>query len=63
MDGHQIDPSRQPQITVTICALLTSPLPLPSPSQVGTAALFTTEVYAWFCVGEIVGRGGGLTGY
>ena len=35
----------------------------PSPPQVGTAALFSAEVYAWFCVGEIVGRGGGLTGY
>jgi hypothetical protein len=33
------------------------------PPQVGTAALFSAEVYAWFCVGEIVGRGGGLTGY
>lgn len=35
---------------------------LPS-SQVGTAALFAGEVYAWFCVGEIIGRGGSLTGY
>lgn len=32
-------------------------------AEVGTAALFSAEVYAWFCVGEIVGRGGGLTGY
>mmetsp|Transcript_8799 Transcript_8799/g.39678 ORF Transcript_8799/g.39678 Transcript_8799/m.39678 type:complete len:123 (-) Transcript_8799:1669-2037(-) len=32
-------------------------------TEVGTAALFAGEVYAWFCVGEIVGRGGGLTGY
>merc|ERR1712216_457562 len=31
-------------------------------TEVGTAALFAGEVYAWFCVGEIVGRGGGLTG-
>ena len=36
--------------------------PLCSP-QVGTAALFSAEVYAWFCVGEIIGRGGSLTGY
>lgn len=28
-------------------------------TEVGVAALFTAEVYAWFCVGEIVGRGGG----
>mgnify|MGYP000193189699 FL=1 len=44
----------------------TSDLAPPNPSlstQVGTAALFAGEVYAWFCVGEIVGRGGGLTGY
>ena len=39
-----------------------SPPPSPSP-QVGTAALFSAEVYAWFCVGEIIGRGGSLTGY
>lgn len=24
--------------------------------QVGTYALFAAEVYAWFCVGEIVGE-------
>jgi len=24
---------------------------------------FACELYAWFCVGEIVGRGGKLTGY
>lgn len=24
--------------------------------QLGTYALFAGEVYAWFCVGEIVGR-------
>ena len=32
-------------------------------TEVGTAALFSAEVYAWFCVGEIIGRGGSLTGY
>tara|TARA_B100001540_G_scaffold279104_1_gene267708 strand:+ start:143 stop:268 length:126 start_codon:yes stop_codon:yes gene_type:complete len=32
-------------------------------SQVGVAALFASEVYAWFCVGEVIGRGGSLTGY
>ena len=30
---------------------------------VGASAVFAAEVYAWFCVGEIVGRGGKLTGY
>ena len=40
-----------------------NPAPRASPPQVGIAALFTAEVYAWFCVGEVVGRGGSLTGY
>lgn len=31
--------------------------------EVGIGALFVGEVYAWFCVGEIVGRGFTLTGY
>lgn len=31
--------------------------------EVGIAALFAGECYAWFCVGEIVGRGGSITGY
>ena len=31
--------------------------------QVGTAAAFGAECFAWFCVGEIVGRGGTVTGY
>ena len=31
--------------------------------EVGTAAAFAAECFAWFCVGEIVGRGGTLTGY
>jgi F-type H+-transporting ATPase subunit g len=31
--------------------------------ELGIAALFLGECYAWFCVGEIVGRGGTLTGY
>ncbi|KAG6507526.1 uncharacterized protein LOC121981150 [Zingiber officinale] len=29
----------------------------------GIAALFGLELYAWFCVGEIVGRGCTFTGY
>ncbi|CAN6346067.1 unnamed protein product, partial [Urochloa humidicola] len=29
----------------------------------GVAALFGIELYAWFCAGEIVGRGFTLTGY
>ncbi|CAL9137476.1 unnamed protein product [Musa acuminata var. zebrina] len=29
----------------------------------GIAALFGLELYAWFCVGEIVGRGFTFTGY
>eukprot|EP00240_Pyramimonas_obovata_P011427 CAMPEP_0118932410 /NCGR_PEP_ID=MMETSP1169-20130426/10152_1 /TAXON_ID=36882 /ORGANISM="Pyramimonas obovata, Strain CCMP722" /LENGTH=130 /DNA_ID=CAMNT_0006875061 /DNA_START=42 /DNA_END=434 /DNA_ORIENTATION=- len=32
-------------------------------SQVGTGALFAAETYAWFCLGEFVGRGFTLTGY
>lgn len=31
--------------------------------DLGVAFLFTAECYAWFCVGEIVGRGFTLTGY
>jgi len=31
--------------------------------EIGIAALFAGECYAWFCVGEIVGRGGTVTGY
>ena len=30
---------------------------------VAVGAVFAAEAYAWFCVGEIVGRGGKLTGY
>lgn len=29
----------------------------------GIAALFGLECYAWFCAGEIVGRGNTITGY
>lgn len=29
----------------------------------GIAALFGLECFAWFCAGEIVGRGFTLTGY
>lgn len=31
--------------------------------DVGIAALFGLELYAWSCVGEIVGRGFTFTGY
>ncbi|KAJ1285160.1 hypothetical protein BS78_03G258700 [Paspalum vaginatum] len=31
--------------------------------DVGVATLFGIELYAWFCVGEVVGRGFTLTGY
>lgn len=31
--------------------------------EFGIAALFAGECYAWFCVGEIVGRDATLTGY
>ncbi|MCO5583858.1 hypothetical protein L7F22_037773 [Adiantum nelumboides] len=31
--------------------------------EIGVAALFTAECYAWFCVGEIIGRGFTFTGY
>lgn len=32
-------------------------------AEVGTAVAFSAECFAWFCVGEIVGRGGHITGY
>lgn len=31
--------------------------------EVGVAALFGLECFAWFCAGEIVGRGFTITGY
>ncbi|MCO5554609.1 hypothetical protein L7F22_008140 [Adiantum nelumboides] len=31
--------------------------------EAGVAALFAAECYAWFCVGEIIGRGFTFTGY
>ncbi|CAM6096028.1 unnamed protein product [Calypogeia fissa] len=31
--------------------------------EIGIGVLFAGECYAWFCVGEIVGRGGTITGY
>ncbi|KAK3161209.1 hypothetical protein QOZ80_1BG0073890 [Eleusine coracana subsp. coracana] len=31
--------------------------------DLGIATLFGVELYAWFCVGEVVGRGFTLTGY
>lgn len=39
------------------------PPPCCLPLQVATYLGFTAELYAWFCLGEIVGRGGSLTGY
>ena len=50
-------------LCLCFCSLLTHTRTFAPPQQVGTAALFTAEVYAWFCVGEIVGRGGSITGY
>mmetsp|Transcript_3836 Transcript_3836/g.11085 ORF Transcript_3836/g.11085 Transcript_3836/m.11085 type:complete len:130 (-) Transcript_3836:372-761(-) len=32
-------------------------------TEVGTLAFFAAEVYAWFVVGEIIGRGGSLVDY
>lgn len=32
-------------------------------ATIATGMVFAAETYAWFCVGEIVGRGGKLTGY
>ncbi len=32
-------------------------------TQVGMLTLFAGELYAWFVVGEIVGRGGSLVDY
>ena len=32
-------------------------------STVAKAGVFSAECFAWFCVGEIIGRGGSLTGY
>lgn len=32
-------------------------------TEVATYVGFAAELYAWFCLGEIVGRGGTLTGY
>ncbi|KAK9862907.1 hypothetical protein WJX84_003120 [Apatococcus fuscideae] len=32
-------------------------------TEAGTYALFAAEVYAWFCVGEIAGRGFTFGGY
>eukprot|EP00887_Chlorella_sp_A99_P002848 scaffold6.g2848.t1 len=32
-------------------------------TEVAIYAGFVAELYAWFCLGEIVGRGGSLTGY
>jgi len=34
-----------------------------SVKEIAVAGLFAAEAYAWFCLGEVVGRGGSLTGY
>ena len=44
-------------------AALTLSRPLAAPLQLATYLAFGAEIYAWFCVGEIVGRGGSITGY
>lgn len=31
--------------------------------DVGISVLFALECYGWFCVGEIIGRGGTIVGY
>jgi len=31
--------------------------------QMATYAGFVAEVYAWFAIGEIIGRGGSISGY
>ncbi|PSC73707.1 hydrogen-transporting ATP rotational mechanism [Micractinium conductrix] len=32
-------------------------------TELATYGGFAAELYAWFCIGEIIGRGGSLTGY
>ena len=34
-----------------------------STREAATGLLFAGEIFAWFCVGEYVGRGFSLTGY
>jgi F-type H+-transporting ATPase subunit g len=31
--------------------------------DLGISLLFVVECYGWFCMGEIIGRGGTITGY
>lgn len=31
--------------------------------EIGVYVAFVGEIYAWFCIGEIIGRGGTITGY
>ena len=52
--------SDPPYLLPMICV---SPADGVSCLQVGTYALFVGEVYAWYCVGEIVGRGFSVAGY
>ena len=35
----------------------------PRASQAGWYGVFAAELFAWFCVGEVVGRGGSLIDY
>lgn len=37
--------------------------PPPCFPQVAVYVGFAAELYAWMCIGEIIGRGGSLTGY
>lgn len=47
---------------LNICPLLPLTSSLPA-TQVGWYGAFAAELFALFCVGEIVGRGGSLTEY
>lgn len=49
-------------LSVRHTAFTYMPPHLPS-LQLATYVAFGAEVYAWFCIGEIVGRGFSLTGY
>lgn len=31
--------------------------------DIGISLVFLVECYGWFCMGEIIGRGGTITGY
>jgi len=57
---HGVEASQKELATVKTKFSKVSEMPL---TELGTYALFAGEVYAWFCVGEIVGRGFSLGGY